>query len=166
MTNGDPIDTAWRIHAAIADWTGKVDSKAAFTLTLESATMAAVVTLSGGGRALSDLAGWRTVFYVTGTALLAIAIVCAGWAVIPRLRRVGNLKAEAGAGNFIYFGHLRHLEPDDIADFITRTDLLPILALQLKNTSDIAWKKHRRVQLSMGMAVVGVAAVAAAGLWP
>ena len=32
----DATDTAWRIHGALVDWTGKVDTKASFALTIES----------------------------------------------------------------------------------------------------------------------------------
>src|SRR3712207_62647 len=39
VSQQDPVDTAWRIHGAIADWTGKVDTKASFVLTIESALL-------------------------------------------------------------------------------------------------------------------------------
>ena len=49
------VDTAWKIHAAIVDWTGKVDTKASFASALESA---AIVSLSASGRRLSGLSDW------------------------------------------------------------------------------------------------------------
>lgn len=48
----DAVDTAWRIHAASSDGTGKADQKASFTLAVESALALAVMTLSGDGKAL------------------------------------------------------------------------------------------------------------------
>lgn len=44
------LDTAWRIHGALVDWTGKVDSKASFTVGVESAALAGVITLSASSR--------------------------------------------------------------------------------------------------------------------
>lgn len=162
--NPDPLDTAWRIHGALADWTGKVDTKASFTLTIETALMAGIVTLYSNGRALSGLDGPRATVSGIGVALLAIAMVCAVAVVIPQLRSGKDLKTEAAAGNFIYFGHLRHLEPEEIKAFISNTEMLPVLANQHRRMSDIAWKKHRRIQLSMAFAVIGIAVVSAAGL--
>ena len=163
MTN--PIDTAWKIHAAIIDWTGKVDTKASFTLTIESAVMAGIVTLSGGGRALYDLRGWHMVLYTIGVSLLTVAILCSAFVVIPRLRRTKHLKTEAAGGDFVYFGHLRHLTSDTIEDLLKTSDMLTVLSSQLQRTSEIAWLKHRLVQFSMTIAVIGVTCVAVAGLF-
>lgn len=164
MTNPDPVDTAWKIHSALTDWTGKVDTKASFTLTIETALLAGVATLYGSDRALSGLQGWRSIVSGVGVAFLACAMLSAVAVVIPRLRRKRNLKAEAEAGNFIYFGHLRHLEPETIGNFITNAEMLPVLAYQHHKMADIAWTKHRLVQVSMGMAVIGIGLVAVAAL--
>jgi len=84
----EPLDTAWRIHAAVADWTGKVDSKASFCFAIESAALVAVINLKADGRVFDDLhgAGEQTSFFV-GVALLTAGILSAVWVVIPRLRR-------------------------------------------------------------------------------
>ncbi|WP_175374888.1 Pycsar system effector family protein [Tsukamurella pulmonis] len=155
MTSPDPVDTAWKIHAALADWTGKVDTKATFALTIESALIAGVVTLSADGRPLNGLTGWAAMWYWCGTLLLAAGAVTAGSVVRPRLRKA-ELQAES-EGNFIYFGHLQHLTPDQIAEHLKETALLPVLSKQLSEMSKIAWKKHRQVQLSLSFAPVGVA---------
>jgi len=158
---GDPVDTGWRIHAALADWTGKVDAKASFALTLESAVLAGVVSLSTEGRALSDLEGVASVLYWAGIALLVLSVAFAGWVVRPRLR-TSRLKREAQQGSFIYFGHLSHHEWFDVENLLREQDLLPVLSKQLVAMSRIAWLKHRLVQLSLTFAPSGVVLLAAA----
>lgn len=153
----DPIDTGWKIHAALVDWTGKVDTKASFALTIEAALLAGVVTLSGDERVFSNLSGWAVVWYVLGIFLLIAAVLCAAWVVRPRLRKA-EVKAES-ADNFIYFGHLRHLTPEDVQGRLENADLLPVLSKQLVEMSKIAWLKHRLVQLSMSLAPIGVLAL-------
>lgn len=154
----DPIDFAWKIHAALVDWTGKVDTKASFALTIETALLAGVVTLSGDGRVFHNLNGWAVAWYVLGILLLIAAVLCAAWVVRPRLRGA-NLKAEA-TDNFIYFGHLRHLTPEVVQERLEGTELLPVLSKQLVEMSKIAWMKHRFVQVSMSLAPAGVVALA------
>ncbi|TSD93462.1 hypothetical protein FOV72_19575 [Gordonia rubripertincta] len=160
----DPVDTAWRIHGALADWTGKVETKASFTLSIETALMVGIVTLYSSGRALSELEGPRSITAGVGVTLLAIAMLFAVGVVIPQLRSNQKLKEEAAAGNFIYFGHLRHLEPEAIGNLINNSEILPILAHQHRRMAEIAWTKHRCVQVSMVLAVLGVGLVSVAGL--
>lgn len=154
MNKSDPIDTAWKIHAAITDWTGKVDNKASFALAIESALLTAVITLSGQDRALAGLSGWGLAWYILGVLLLAMSAFCAICVVRPRLRSQ-HLSDEAPA-NFIYFGHLRQLTSDEVEKHLNDTNLLPVLAKQLVEMSKIAWTKHRWVQWSLTLAPVGV----------
>lgn len=154
MNTPDPVDTAWKIHSALIDWTGKVDTKASFALTIESAVLVGVVTLSGNDRILSDLSGWAVVWYVAGICSLIASVLCAAWVVRPRLRGA-NLTPESQS-NFIYFGHLRQLQPDAVRNHLENTPLLPVLSKQLVEMSKIAWLKHRLVQTSMTIAPFGV----------
>ncbi|MFI6774253.1 Pycsar system effector family protein [Nocardia sp. NPDC050412] len=154
MSDPDPVDTGWRIHSALVDWTGKVDTKASFALTIESAVLVGVVTLSGKDRILSDLGGWAVVWYVAGICALIASVLCAAWVVRPRLR-AANLTPESQS-NFIYFGHLRQLQPDEVRHHLENAPLLPVLSKQLVEMSKIAWLKHRLVQISMTIAPVGV----------
>lgn len=154
MTNPDSIDTGWKIHSALTDWTGKVDTKASFALTIESALLAGVITLSATDRPLNGLTGWAAGWYWAGVIALIAGVVCAVLVVRPRLRR-GALEVEA-QDNFIYFGHLQYLTADEIARHLQRTPLLPVLSKQLSEMSKIAWRKHRLVQLSMSLAPMGV----------
>lgn len=165
MSDPDPLDTAWRIHAAVVDWTGKVDTKASYTLTIETAVMAGVIALSSSGRALAVLEGWRQIIYVVAVSLLGVAILCAAGVVFPRLRRRRKLRAEAST-NFIYFGHLKHSSPRTILTQLQRPDaLLPALANQLHQMSKIAWIKHRLVQISMTLAISSIICVVVAAFW-
>ncbi|OZG29803.1 hypothetical protein BH683_007710 [Williamsia sp. 1138] len=151
----DPVDTAWKIHAAVVDWTGKVDSKASFTLTIQTAIMAGIITMSTDNRVLADLSGPKEIFYTIGVVLVGLAMLGSAAVVIPQLRRSKTLKTES-SNNFIYFGHLRHLDPADIERQIKNADLLPVLSHQLQVMSNIAWWKHRLAQASMILAILGI----------
>jgi len=159
-----PVDTAWRIHAALGEWTARVDAKASFALTLESAALAGIVALSDKDRLFANLTGfstrgplWAGVLLILAGAILAILVVT------PRLRRKGMLQAES-AENFIYFGHLQFWDAAHLAQKLQDQDMLPILSNQLVNMSKIAWRKHRFVQLSFLLAAVGGGLVFIAGL--
>ncbi|MFJ8669757.1 hypothetical protein [Streptomyces sp. NPDC093600] len=58
MSASDPRETAWRIHAALGEWTARVDAKASFALTLESAALAGIAALSDKNRLFSNLTGF------------------------------------------------------------------------------------------------------------
>lgn len=155
MSNPDPTDTAWKIHSALTDWTGKVDTKASFALTIESAVLVGVVTLSGNGRALADLHGWGVFWYVLGVVILIAGLLSAVWVVRPRLR-AQQVTGEVPT-NFVYFGHLRQLTPGEVETNLRSDDILPVLSKQLVEMSKISWTKHRLVQVSLTLAPIGVA---------
>jgi hypothetical protein len=161
VTDSTPEETAWRIHAAVADWTGKVDTKASFALAIESAIMLALVELSGEGRRLSGLSGsWTLASFWAGVLVLTASLLCVAWVVRPRLR-TGHLFQERHE-NFVYFGHLRYWDVDRLVEALRNDDVLPMLSRQLVRMSRIAWEKHRLLQLSMTGTVLGVALVASA----
>ncbi|MBZ6139919.1 Pycsar system effector family protein [Streptomyces olivaceus] len=155
-------ETAWRIHAALADWTGKVDAKAAFALTLESGALAltAVLRSSSGTRSGGSPPGQS--FPVLATAamvLLTAAALMSVLAVVPRLR---DRWVPSSGQDFIYFGHLRGLAPETLAQALRSTDPLPALSRQLVVMSEIAWRKHRYTQVSLSLAATGLVTAAAA----
>lgn len=160
MTDPDPIDTAWRIHAALTDWTGKVDSKASFALAIESALIVGLVNLSAKDAVFGRLSGgwqhstyWAAVVFLVGAVLMAVSVV------VPKLRR-RHIDKEWRDG-LIYFGHLRRWDdPRKLAKAIKERDLLPVLSRQLINMSEIAWKKHAYMQLSVVFALAGTALLA------
>lgn len=156
------LDTAWRIHGALVDWTGKVDAKASFAFTIESAGVATTVALSGDKRVFSTLEGpWQNVLYYGGIVALLIAAAFSVWVVIPRLR-MRHVKKEY-PNNFIYFGHLQYWEPEDLPGAIAKRDLLPVLTHQMVKMSEIAWRKHVAVKISMWLAIIGAVTLVACG---
>ncbi|MCX5215634.1 DUF5706 domain-containing protein [Kitasatospora sp. NBC_00240] len=165
MTTSDPVavETAWKIHAALADWTGKVDAKASFALTVESAVLVAIGAIFNAGDRLRHLTGfWTNGFFWTGVAFIAVAALYAIAVVSPNIRR--RAMPTEGSENFVFFGHLKQWKADDLVEALKTKDPLPVLSRQLIVMSEIAWTKHARVRISFILAVVGSALVALAGV--
>jgi hypothetical protein len=155
-TEAEAIDFAWKIHSALTDWTGKVDAKASFALAVESAGIAASISLTAKDRTFGNLqTAWQIASLWTAICLLLTAAVLAVVVVTPRLRR-GQLDVEV-ATNFIYFGHLRHWHGEDLRRALMHRPLLPVLTTQLINMSKIAWRKHRLAQASLTLAAIAAA---------
>lgn len=148
MEDKEAIDNAWKIHAAQVDWTGKVDTKASFAFGLESAAIVATVALSAEGRIFGDLsdptAAW---LYGLGLLLILVGAFFAVTVVVPRLK--ADLVKQKAPDNFIYFGHAQHWEPDELTIALQEREILPVISRQIVVMADIAWQKHRWVQLSM-----------------
>ena len=156
------MDTAWQLHAVQMEWTGKVDVKAGFILTLDAAAIATVMALSAEGMPFYDItARWLQVPYGISLLLFVVAALLAAWAVAPALR-LGKLKEEAKL-DFIYFGHARHWEADDLAEALEKRDPLPVVTRQVVRMAQIAWNKHRRVAWSTWLTGAGVVLMALTG---
>lgn len=154
MTDHDPVESAWKIHDAVMDWTAKVDTKANFVLTLESALLAGVFALAGGNRRLAHLHGvLQLVTFWFGIGSLAVALLTVVDVVRPRLRR--RQAERESPNNYIFFGHARRWLPEELARRLSDTDLLPVLTRQVVHTSELAWIKHVRLQQSVILAVLG-----------
>lgn len=157
MPTVDPLDNAWRLHDAQMDWTGKVDTKAAFSLTIQGALLAAAVNL------LDEMdTCLEYVLIGLGVLLVMAGLAFAASVVAPRLRSK-HVAAEV-ASNFIYFGHARGWSPDALARELRRTDLTDQVARQVVVMASIAWEKHRRVVWSIWLAVAGGGLLLAAGV--
>jgi hypothetical protein len=143
------LDFGWRVHTALDSWTGKVDTKASITLAIESAILGFVITLSKKGERLAGLEGWSDSWYQIGIACLVAAVLFALLVVFPQLRR--RQSKREWHSHMIYFGHLRHWEAGNLAAALKskRTDEKQ-LAAQLVTMSQIAWRKHARLQWSIG----------------
>ncbi|MFC5801172.1 Pycsar system effector family protein [Streptomyces formicae] len=153
----DPLDTAWRVHGALVEWTGKADSKAAFALTLQSTGLAVVAVLVSTQRGLNPSGGVAAVaFLVIGAALLALGAGFAVAAVSPSLGMGQGGQRPVARDAFLYFGHLRLWDPGELEATLRQTDPLPSLTRQLVVMSSIAWAKHRRVQWSLTCGAAGV----------
>ncbi|MEV4952176.1 hypothetical protein MRBLAR21_000942 [Paenarthrobacter nitroguajacolicus] len=165
------METAWKIHAALVDWTGRVDTKASFSFTLQSAALGVIVALSDEGRMFGLLEGpWQNIAYRVACLALIFGAASSMWVVIPRLR-MRHVKKE-WPDNFIYFGHLKFWKPEDLEAKIRQADMLSVLSKQLVGMSRIAWAKHILVKIAMSLASVGglslllCAALIQAGLTP
>nr|AXV46557.1 hypothetical protein pA58H2_p11 [Arthrobacter sp.] len=157
------VEQAWKIHQAQADWTGKVDAKASFAFAIESAAIATTVVLSGDKRLFSGRpAGMVDVLYWMGLLVLLAGALFAVAVVIPRLKSDGAFKASKH--NYIYFGHVRHWEAAELAEALKTRDILPVITRQIVVMGDIAWQKHRWVQISMWCGAFGGLLVGLCGL--
>jgi Family of unknown function (DUF5706) len=160
MSNGskprDGLDFAWRVHAALDSWTGKVDVKASIALAIESAVFGFVVTLSSKGERFAALAGSRLDWYRIGLGFLLFSVLASLAVVLPQLNRWKSRRD--WRGNMIYFGHLRHWDAQKLAKALKQD--LPYeeqLARQLVSMSKIAWRKHAWLQWSLISLVIGSA---------
>ncbi|WP_079159586.1 Pycsar system effector family protein [Streptomyces griseus] len=158
-SRAEAVKVAWQIHASLHESTRTVDAKASFALAMESAALAGIAALSGGGRALDRVTGFSEFVLWLGVALLGLSAILAVLVVVPRHNGQGR-SPSPGEDEFLFYGHLRHWSPDDLAQRLVRAEVLPSLSRQLVIMSGIAWTKHRRVQQSLVLAVVGSLLVA------
>lgn len=160
--DAEATDHAWRIHGAVADWTGKAETKASFALAVETAVLGGIVALTGGHHRLAHLHGSALGLFWAGMVLIILGLLAVVGAVVPRLR-TKDLEAEAPT-NLIYFGHLKYWRnrDDELAEALRKEPILPMLSKQLVETGRIAWQKHRLLQVSMLAACIGSALVAIA----
>ncbi|MDQ0942825.1 Pycsar system effector family protein [Streptomyces sp. V1I1] len=168
MPQGEPVSreeavrTAWQIHTTLGEWTRSVDAKASFALAMESAALAGVAALSGSGRRLSALSGLAAEIGLwLGVLLLGLSAALAVLVVLPRHAHQG--RSAPAQGQFIFYGHLRHWTPEQLAEQLGRHDPLPALTRQLVTMSEILWTKHRRVRQSLGCAMAGGVLIAVVG---
>lgn len=144
------------------EWTGKVDVKAGFVLTLNVAAIATAVALSGDGMVFHGItASGPQATYGFSLLLFIAAALFATWAVAPALRP-GKLEEEAKA-DFIYFGHARYWEAHDLAEVLKEQEPLPIVTRQVVRMAKIAWTKHLLVVLSTWLTGAGVVLLALTG---
>ncbi|MEK8143920.1 Pycsar system effector family protein [Streptomyces sp. M10(2022)] len=154
------MKTAWQIHASLHESTRTVDAKASFALAMESAVLAGIAALSGSGSRLDQVTGPAEVVLWLGVALVGLSAILAVLVVLPRHNGQGRSPNPA-RDEFLFYGHLRHWAPDELARQLGRADPLPTLSRQLVVMSAIAWTKHKRVQQSLLLAVTGSLLVAA-----
>jgi hypothetical protein len=149
---------AWKLHGALQDWTGKIDTKASIVMTLETASLSGIVAFSGS-RSSEYSATW-TSLHRCGLVLLFTSIILVGAVVFPQLRKRDSVKS--WQDQFIYFGHLRKWAPESLAEALAGAGAnagLQMLSDQIITMSRIAWRKHVLVQWSLFFALAGCLAV-------
>ncbi|MEQ1699264.1 MAG: Pycsar system effector family protein [Ilumatobacteraceae bacterium] len=150
----EAVDHAWKIHEAVLGWTEKVDSKANYVATIETALIVGAVAMQTSGRRFGHLHGMALVLYWVGLGLLILGLVMCVWVVRPRLR-TAKVKTES-TNNFIYFGHVKHWDPTALENAFYKQDMLAMLSRQLVATSKIAWEKHLMLRWSVHLTAAGV----------
>lgn len=151
------------VHGALDSWTGKVDSKASITLALETAVLGFVLSLSKRHERFDDLHGGGLLWFRVGVLCLCVAILFALLVVMPQLRRLQSRRI--WRSNTVYFGHLRHWDPNDLAVHLRSAQIREKeLARQLVTMSQIAWKKHSLLQISLILLLLAAASLALAVL--
>lgn len=156
------IDFAWRVHSAQESWTAKVDTKAAILFTIELVLLAALIAAHGHGRLIGRMHHGPRLIAEVGTVLAFVSSFLVGGAVIPRLGRVAQHKAQR-FNHLIYFGHLRHWEPKELESRLqelTPAEELDQLSRQLVEMSKLNWVKHRWLQGAMVLALFSVIMIA------
>lgn len=154
------INTAWSVHSALGDWTGRVDAKASIFLTVEAALLAAIINTSGhDGRLAEEALETRleSITYWVGISFICASILLAAGVVTPQLRRWASRKGGTEwKKNLVYFGHLRHWDPSDLKrELLNQPEALESLSRQMVRMSRISWRKHSWAQFSMILATLG-----------
>lgn len=162
-TDADPssgqVDFAWRVHAATQEWVKNVDQKASITLAVVVGVSGLAASQAFGATGtLHALGGHRLWLIRVMWLSFAVAGLAALRAVFPNMKRhQAKMHAEDG---LIYFGHLRHRGRASIRQALNELDnreVLDQIAIQLEQTSKIAWSKHARLQyshLALGLAII------------
>lgn len=148
---------AWKVHDELSDWTARVDVKASIGLAIEAAVLGFVVTL------VTDTHGpfikahrFQALTLGIGIACLVVGVFLAVLVVMPQLR--SRASAREYQDNFIYFGHLRHWDPDTLSQRLVDDPVgLDQLSRQLVNMSRILWRKHIWLQWSLSAFMAGMA---------
>jgi hypothetical protein len=150
------VDYAWRVHGALDSWTGKVDTKASIALAIEIAVLGFVVAQADPEKRFHDLSGGNLHWYRAAIVLMLLAVLLSLFVVTPQLNR--RRSRREWRRNTIFFGHLRHWDPQELAAKL-REDRLQEeqLARQLVAMSKIAWRKHASLQWSLVTFALGTA---------
>jgi Family of unknown function (DUF5706) len=160
----DAIELAWRVHGAQEAWTAKVDTKASILFALEGGSLFVILTANSQTGAFHTFGGWPLVLEIIGVAVLFLGTLFSGAAVFPMLGKVSRHRSDHHR-HYIYFGHLRHWHHQDLQRKLTLrggSDEVAMLSLQLIAMSKRNWRKHRLVQVSVLLALLGVTLICAA----
>lgn len=155
------IEFAWRVHSAQESWTAKVDGKASLLLALQGGALFAIASGHQKDGFLAKLTGWHLAVVIAASIGLVVGIVSTIAAVIPQLGHAKKHRAEY-RGHLVYFGHLRHWEPSELAAKLARVtgaDELRMLGFQLQRMSEINWRKHQMLRVGLLLTALSIVAV-------
>ncbi|MGH3864897.1 MAG: Pycsar system effector family protein [Pseudonocardiaceae bacterium] len=142
------------------DWTAKVDTKASIVMALETGLSSIILAFSDSVRFPNHPDGALFWAHRSGLVLLFVSIVLAGAVVFPQIRHRSS--ARSWQDNYLYFGHIRHWQPTELAAELlsgrTRRHL-HALSTQLVVMSRVVWRKHVALQCSMLCALLGCIAI-------
>ncbi|MFG3252181.1 Pycsar system effector family protein [Streptomyces sp. NPDC048172] len=152
---------------ALAEWTGRVDTKASIALSTELALIAAVIAVLGSPLDLprGDGEPVSSLLYGGGVVLILLGALLAIWAVMPRLGGPGD-RTTRPHRNYVYFGALRHWDVRELPDALRGPDRLEVLSEQLVAMSRVVWRKHQLVRSSLVLSAAGLTSTATAVLVP
>lgn len=153
---------AWHVHRAQASWASNADVKASILLALEGGALCAALP-TFGGRGLLIRPGGQPypVAGALGTFALLLAIGAAAIAIFPRLGQ--RDKDRDRTRQVIYFGDLRRWNAAELRIHIAglaEGDELDMLSRQLTEMSRHNWRKHRWVQISLLLSLLGILIIA------
>jgi hypothetical protein len=161
---------AWSVLQAIQTWTSRIETKASFLLTLESALFVFFgsqllrytieqeneLVFSQAMVLMLNTYPFAGQVIMLGLGLLLVSIFalvnCLAFPLWEKGRRAEK------PSNGIYFGHLESSKEADIIRLF-REDQLNQLAREAKRSSSIAWQKQVRLKISTGLTVLGVAVI-------
>ena len=162
------INFGWRVHVAQEAWTAKVDVKASIVLALAGATMAAVTAGQSDFGPFADLLGWRVYAFRGAVIAGSLSVLLSFATIFPRLGPT-HRKRNMDVADLVYFGHLRHLDPKEVATRLTGltvNDELRALSRQLVAMSRHNWRKHRLLQWALLALAAAYLALTVVAFWP
>lgn len=149
-----PVDSSWIIQTQekaldrISDWIRAADSKTAPILAIDTAMIAAIVSLAARQGAWTQ---WSGVWIILGSGLLFASLLMVAFATSPQLIPVKP--------SLIFFGDVASIPPDQYAARVIArnpSDYLADLNAQCHRNSEIAIRRYRWVRYATLALLVGV----------
>lgn len=147
-------ELAWRVHENAKGWIVQVDVKAAAALAIEAAILGFAFALlkdSSSSAQLTHLSRWIA---SGGLLLLLISVFLSTLVLLPRIKlREPKVKTQS----YLYFGHLRHWDKSELSATLARNRVDDgEIADQVIKMSEIAWRKHVKLQWSLYLLLAGI----------
>ena len=152
-------DLAWRVHETAKGWISQVDAKSAAALAIEAAALGFALVLITNSDTLGQLTTFSRWILGAGLALLFGSVMLSMLVLMPRIKMREKKPSRPG---YLYFGHLRHWEKEELAQTLARNQVSDgQIAAQVIALSRVAWRKHVLFQWSLYLLFAGITAVGA-----